>query len=948
MSDHVRAGWVVYFNGIEIPATSCSVSSGVWQIPQASISIPADKIMQRVGADDRVRVTIFAIDPYRSTNNPEEGDPFRLAFDGEIVAYQYRSTATGRSISFTAVDLIEALGRIFPHFIATLASIPKGAVGQDQAAASGVVNPFAPHHSLLRAGLTGDGDIKRPYDVVENVLRLLLDDTVMTNERSVIITEWFKPWNQRTQFSKRFVPSAYVETVAPTGEVPAFPIFRAAQYTEGTNALADAASRLGMTGSMYQVIQNIFQHVYYELAMLPNPPVLNVNQATREVIGGFKSDANEPASVEFQNTQRSDVSLEELQNELKQERARLTEISAAQRSNATEEINELFRQQAQLVASLQEDLENFKIQGGDYSAFQEPVVEADQALRDAREALKKQEAVVERDPTPGTKDALERQKQRVAQAEQAKEEAVTKTRFLTSNAQGSEKVLASYMTKPQTIFSVPPSFNVYWPSMYEQFTYDENFALQPTRTYIGDPHIYNLLNDGGQSAAKTALDKFALTVGYPLQANQRLVDRQTGAKINHHNFLIQFEEYFKGPVYNQITTPPWFGHLANRGSGPPNQEGSIQRIYARYEHERTRASRRNGGIAGPYNPNVVAGLPGVVIDNEESNNHVFCYFTSVQHQFGQESMSTSVSFTHAQTFGEFFQTLSDQYFEDGVTEITAETPSAVPQHPIRELRERFQVNNPAREYYQTMFWGDTGVTTPDPIIFDIFNVLSIRQPDGTVERIGFTETPEDAVQTDRSPQDIASDIEQAKKDLSTIVAAQRRQYSPGTRDAYDRKVEEFSELTAELEAAKKRDAAQLNRELRGSSGQPLLKGTPNIETAEPPTYVVNDSYQPLMNDSLKAFAYGSRPICTLDQYIDLQGARGVRDGVRSPSNKKEGKGAQYYVKIFNLSAVPVEPINLSADGLPCGPVGTDTRRNWEERLLAFRRKVYNSLQPFKA
>jgi hypothetical protein len=1034
VAEHLRAGWIVYFNGIEIPATACNISSGVWQIPQASIAIPADRIMQRVGADDRVRITIFAVDPYRSTSKPEEPDQFRLAFDGEIVSYSYQATATGRSIRFVAVDLIEALTRIFPHFISSLNSIAKGQVGVDRAAASAVVNPFAMLHSLLTAGLTGGADIKRPYDFIENILRLLLDDTLLTNERSVILTQWFKPWNERTGFSDRFVPSAFVEEVSPTGDVPAFPIFRAAQHTEGINALAQSASRLGMGGPMYKIVQTVFQHVYYELAMIPNPPVLLVNQATREVVGGFNGTETAPTEVVQESAAGSQEELTSIQDELQAAQLRLQELIAQFSTNsvssdaiaevvsditddladdaakaidpgspgsmlgklgyalakagiagvteaatgsaaaATREANrpdeEALREQVAVIAALTQDLENFQFSGGGYAQIQQPVIDADTALKAAREDLARQQALVDGsgDQVRGNAFSsenvkLRQQQELVAQREAEKDNAITNARYLTSNEQGTKRVLAQYMTKPQLMFGVAPSFNVLWPSMYEQFSYEENFALQPTRTYLGDPHVYNLQAKPGQSIAKTDVDLRALTVGYPLPANTRLVEKQAGSKINQHNFLIEYEEYFKGPVYNQMETPPWFAMLADSGATPdaPNAAGSIQQLYCRYEHERMRASRRNGGVVGPYNPNAVAGFPGVVLDNAESNNHVFGYFTSVSHSFTQTSMSTNISFSHAQTFGEFFGTLSDQYFDDKVTKIAADTPTSVPQHPIAELRDRFQVNSPAKEYYQAMFWGIVDETSPDAIIFDIFDVLAVRNPDGTISDIGFEVEAGSQDLSFRSSEAVQASIDEALAEEALLAAEiQRAAEAPagpaGTFSSGNvglrRRQEELSaslaQLVAELADSIRREAENAQRKGRGSEGQPLLTGTPSLHTAEPPEYVIKGAYASLMTEPMKAFAFGSRPICTLEQFIDLRGPAGVRTGFRSKGNKTEGKGADYYVKIFDINNDPVLPVDFSTDGLPCGPVGTDVRRNWEQRLLAFRRKVYTARHPFKA
>jgi hypothetical protein len=259
------------------------------------------------------------------------------------------------------------------------------------------------------------------------------------------------------------------------------------------------------------------------------------------------------------------------------------------------------------------------------------------------------------------------------------------------------------------------------------------------------------------------------------------------------------------------------------------------------------------------------------------------------------------------------------------------------------------VNNPAKEYYQAMFWGTVDATSGDPIIFDIFDVLAVRNPDGTIEPIGFSDAATPLpVTTERSQEAIQEDLDAAGIALQNAQKNYERNPYAGTKDALEKKTADIVTFGQEMTAAKRRDAAIEQRELRGSSGQAVLNGTPSLKTAEPPEYVIKGAYADLLTDSVKAFAFGSRPICTLEQYIDTRGADGTRTGFRAVGNKLEGKGAPYYVKIFDLNNDTVLPVDFSTDGLPCGPVGTDVRRNWEQRLLAFRRKVYTARHPFKA
>ena len=749
---HHRGGWIVYFNGVEVPSISASVTYGVWGIPQANVTVPADRLMQRFGVDDRVRCTIFALDTHRSTGT-QETDQFRLMFDGEILNFGYQGQATGRSMSFTAIDFIESLTRLFPFFVTSLTNIAQNQASVDGNKVSSTINPFAPLNSLLNRGVRSQERITRPFGFVENILDYLLNDVLTETEKSVIVQQWYGKWNERTKFNSRFVPSPYIEDTSATigqGPLPdaggVFPIFKAAQSASAVRALAGIGEQIP-NGSFYKLIQAIFQHVYYELSFLPTAPYLKVNAETRDITGSGE-------------------------------------------------------------------------------------------------------------------DAL---------------------------LPGEERVIASYMTKPQTLFSIPPACNVLWPSMITGFSYDENYATQPTRTYLGDPHIFNFLDKG--SAGQDAVAQRALTVGYPPIANERLSSKnvENDANGNIHNFLTP-EEYYKGPVYNQLDTPTWYAFLSKE-SGEKDTEGretynaNLQRLYARYEHFRTRATRRNGGVTCSHNPYILPGFTGAVMDTEESGCHVFGYITNVTHQYGQDGMSTNVNMTHAQTLSQYVDTLMDNLVEDGERTVDYDTfVRGAPRQPIANLRERTQTLKGMREYYARAFFGQNSVDADPSVVFDFLDVFGLLNENGEIERL-----------------DLNADL------LANIPS---------------------SDPNAEPKK---------------------LKLVSDRQTGEPPDFRFRSKYREYLTNAEAAMSYVSRPITTLEQWIDAQGDLGVRQGVRQPQNAREGKGARYYVRVLALNEGPPEaPPQVNAQGNPCTPLNTDTLRSWQNRLIKFRTRVYQSLNDFRA
>lgn len=128
--------------------------------------------------------------------------------------------------------------------------------------------------------------------------------------------------------------------------------------------------------------------------------------------------------------------------------------------------------------------------------------------------------------------------------------------------------LAQNFVKPQLLFAVPPHCNVIFPSMISAggWTYDENYVGQPTRIYVNDSVMTQLLRADGPNREFML---HALTVGYPEEADALMhhkVGSSTGGEASGptesgKNLLIWPEEYFKGPVTARAAVPPWFQFL---------------------------------------------------------------------------------------------------------------------------------------------------------------------------------------------------------------------------------------------------------------------------------------------------------------------------------------------------------------------------------------------------
>ncbi len=122
--------------------------------------------------------------------------------------------------------------------------------------------------------------------------------------------------------------------------------------------------------------------------------------------------------------------------------------------------------------------------------------------------------------------------------------------------------IMSNIAKPQCLFGIPPTCNIIFPSMVSSLSFQENYMQQPTRLYLGEQFMSNVLTAKAEGAVQ-ALAAEAVTTGYPVVVQNRMRLYVTDPKQNTKNFLVYPEELFKGPVSTRASAPPWLYMLNN-------------------------------------------------------------------------------------------------------------------------------------------------------------------------------------------------------------------------------------------------------------------------------------------------------------------------------------------------------------------------------------------------
>lgn len=314
--------------------------------------------------------------------------------------------------------------------------------------------------------------------------------------------------------------------------------------------------------------------------------------------------------------------------------------------------------------------------------------------------------------------------------------------------------LASYFVKPQFLFGLPPSCNVFYPSQITQFGYQENYATQPTRMYFNDESwtAYLGINQSNSSSALEAVVRAALTVAHPEEVNLAMRAALQDPSINGKNVLVYPEEFFRGPVVDRRSMPRWFLFLNNahnqpgvdindktltdeqkqdiaRNISPGDTQRNIFRIYAAYEYTKERYARRSAGLSMAFNPYPIPGFPCTVFDRRSTKVDIFAYVMNVRHVLSSRAMQTDISMSYGRTIQEAFSlvrrsvdienAIITRDRADVARTINEKNTSSVdiplgmervgpiavgPAEPLREVRDTIQNFSRAENFYKALLY----------------------------------------------------------------------------------------------------------------------------------------------------------------------------------------------------------------------------------------------------
>lgn len=516
------AGFIVYINGIEVPAKSVSQRYGVWQIPEMQIEMVADPVLTRLGAEDRVQVVVFYLDDVQP--DPSVKPQFRLFGEGEIVAWGYQNMPGGRSIVFTVANQFVVLRQLLVQFLTQVDDYAANAVQLNPSligqATSEILFPF----SLFTDGLLRSTPAKVKSEAAAASTEPGPTTTVEQGAADEAIELLAKAAGTGDyQLISKAYKEAKEKAEAASEVVQAAEAAKAAKEAEAAAAAGTSVPSTHMPNQIKRPFDYLYNVVKSMLEKKIPSAVRTVPAAN--FFARWARLTNFPnrfaAFPYFDDVEDNNV---------------FPVLKALQGINALDVLVRKLLPQMQTAGSLFDMLQLVYQQ-----VFMEiamiptmPLVKTD-LLTGAIEETPFEEHVLVQDTT-NTK------------------------RYITKKALVPLKPnrIPNYFSKPQFLFSIPPSCNVIFPSQIKMLSYRENYQEQPTRLYFNDEVVTNLLASQG---INQVMISNALSTGYPDEVDVNNQLRLGGANVNGKNFLLYPEEFFRGPVMDRRNIPPWLFFL---------------------------------------------------------------------------------------------------------------------------------------------------------------------------------------------------------------------------------------------------------------------------------------------------------------------------------------------------------------------------------------------------
>lgn len=883
LNSSTRVDYRLYIAGILIPCSSVSVSTSAPGRSSAQFSVPAHPLLLGLGKSDRLQVAIFYLDSSRDDGELQ----WCLLFEGFLAGHNYVSSSTSRELTFFALPNLAVWDNLYLEF---LGGKGKGTVGKaDKVTPDEITMKGNFPRRLFTENLKNKVYIKRAFDLIGNIFLSttgrFLDRDIASKAKSKDITAQLQRTLAITRLNRdRQLATSDGESIKATYRSIITTELSKLQSENKIALRADLDGIIDEASSSTAEYERLLQEIDTEL----------LKQELEKNVGKRNTLRRTPANTGFFARYFNLTKLEQhfvacpvlegypdgdttklpsgmfpllktsLGKRYMRSVARRTGRRYGQGGNTSTFINNLF------------SIMNYHIT----DIVAPPIYTVD-------------------------KNGL------------------PKGRFKRGDKNNR---IAQHVTMPIVPFALPPTCNAIFPSMIRSWNLTSQYSVAPTRLY------YERASQGRKLDVKSSKKGYAdhgLHVGYPAKVTRHAQDA-SNLSTSDLEVLVFPEEYYRGPncVFTQINpllrdikklenagrlgVVNKLSHedktLFEKDPIPADQLAFLEEALvsakdkgntsygllvkqAQVDYTTARAQSTTFSATTVFNPNMLAGFSTILFDSFESNCHMVGFVSQISHTLSQGQSLTQVTVTHARPLREMLTGILNQGSKYGMH----------PAEPLSEIRELFQVEEAANYVYGSLIYRDStdadfnlavsGFKTLKELDDDIrskeqrekqiLDVLEAAKEQGAT-----TEAFDEELATLRS--ELETLREERDFEFEEVVTQEDSASSPASNN-YVLNWKELVDIVASSGANQEDTVTDLNS-LVGSQRETSSKE----ERQEAYLKILRghirpkDQYEQLFYSLPVTMRFISRPVCTLEQYIDFY--QSAPDFINGTSALTGGRG----------------------------------------------------------
>jgi len=942
--------FIVYINGFEVPVSGVSVNAGKGTVPTAHISMVPDPSISRLGVEDMVEVQIFYKDDYYSAREGKSPD-FRLLFDGVIVGWEYSSSALGRQITFSCVQVTHVLRTIKSYFI----------TGADAAASVFFQSPTGSQIDFIQPGMTvpwsyfiygfgvNNKPIRRPYDFISNIFKACVGKKEAPKLGSVVNSGFISRFMKRHRIPFRFAPSPLLETDVMREENPvegAFPVLRYVRSQNILDSVLRQAQSFGNRQDLWSATMFLFQNFFYEVSPIIAPPAVQMEMSPESENHGLllgPPEWNRQLEITQLEYPPEALVCQDVPEDLFLPQCKNYEMpKPLVRHRPTILLDFLTKPPwwfgvpptcniifPSMIKSLTFS-ENYQQQPT--RLYVNDVSLA--AMTNQKDEMGTAVGTMKTGFPPMVDHELEKQKGEIGK---------------TGNPYISGKNLLVW---PEEYFRGPNSVDIVspkWMFMVKEVLDKNQTVEQQLAQQALD--ILNRREDqewyqAYDTAVKETEGKTTAQLAELLKSNpsgltsdeiKQTYIEERGKQLVEDALNSSFTEQERATIEllkqqgvlpeNYKNRASIISYLQTLADEHKNSQKRLNRVFARYEFFRLKGNARRLRISMPFNPYLAVGFPAIVFEESHEAQHFVGYVVEVTHQLSTHNAETVVELINVQTFDEFVNEVFNARIGNNYEGFSADVLSA-PIHFIKEIRDVVQNLEKAEEYFSRVFYRGTDFSKAkiQRAAFDFTKAVNFLVPGKRkLFRYTFDDLMDDnAIALKRKIDSYAEADEKEAEELANKKLEELKKSN--AKELFD--VEKFKE---EYVAAKR-----MKRQL-----------TPprNLSNKVLDNYIgiaPTKQFSLIFKDFALAMQYISRPVCTLDEYAKFRGEYARPAKTIPADDPVQGKGAKYVEYLLNLKAGPGDPPELDENNFIIKPAPKDlpdTRRDWLENLKVYKSRI---------